>query len=141
MPPSRRSHYEDANEDTYADVGEPYRRHAAAEVTAEEDEFAEDVYDEVEPSRGRALDAATAGRAGMRYIVNLTGRDPEGVTLVQPTEQGWLVGVEVVEDQRIPSSGDILAIYEAEIDDTGNLLAYRRTRRYRRGTGGEGISR
>src|SRR5690606_10246947 len=107
------------------------------------EEPAEDVYDEEEPPRAgdRPLNAATAGRVGMRYIVDLTGRDPEGVTLVQPTEHGWLVGVEVIEDQRIPSSGDILAIYEAEMDDAGNLLSYRRTRRYRRGTGGEGMSR
>jgi len=55
------------------------------------------------------------------------------VTLVAPREHGWVVDVEVLEDHRIPSSSDILAIYEIEMDDEGDLLSYRRTRRYRRG--------
>lgn len=84
-------------------------------------------------ARRRTLNAATAGRVGARYIADLTAKPPEGVTLVEPLENGWVVGVEVVEDHRIPSSGDILAVYEAEMDDDGNLLAYRRVRRYRRG--------
>ena len=51
---------------------------------------------------------------------------------MQPTEDGWLVSVEVLEDRRVPSSGDILALYEAELDPDGSLLAYRRARRYSR---------
>ena len=51
-----------------------------------------------------------------------------------------MVGVEVVEDRRIPSSADILATYHATIDAEGELVAYRRLRRYTRGRGdiGEG---
>ncbi|GIH73132.1 gas vesicle protein GvpO [Sphaerimonospora thailandensis] len=129
MPPSRRFRYEDE--------AEPYGRGAASEVVTEESD------ERVDRRRARALNAETAGRAGARYIADLTGKIPEGVTLVEPIEHGWVVGVEVIEDHRIPSSGDILAIYEAEMDDTGDLLAYRRTRRYRRGTGDcvEGLPR
>jgi Gas vesicle synthesis protein GvpO len=43
------------------------------------------------------------------------------------------VEFEVVEDRRIPSSSDILALYEVEMDADGELLALRRTRRYLRG--------
>ncbi|WP_084955751.1 gas vesicle protein GvpO [Thermoactinospora rubra] len=87
------------------------------------------------PRRARpALTAATAGAEALRQIAELTSRQTEGVTLVEPQEEGWLVGVEVVEDRRIPSSGDVLAIYEAELDSEGNLMAYRRVRRYRRGS-------
>ncbi|GLW11959.1 hypothetical protein Misp01_70870 [Microtetraspora sp. NBRC 13810] len=85
--------------------------------------------------RPRPLSAATAGSTGLRLIRELTGRDPEGVTLVKPVEDGWVVDVEVVEDRRIPSSGDILALYEAELDMGGDLLSYRRISRYRRGSG------
>ncbi|MEU6717390.1 gas vesicle protein GvpO [Nonomuraea sp. NPDC046802] len=81
------------------------------------------------------LNAASAGEFGLRHIVDLTGRETEGVTLVKPKDDGWLVDVEVVEDRRIPSSGDILALYEAELDMEGELLSYRRLRRYRRGAG------
>lgn len=74
----------------------------------------------------------TAGGVGLQHISDLTTKEPEGVTAVEPVEGGWKVGVEVVEDRRIPSSGDILALYEAEIDTEGNLMSYRRLRRYRR---------
>ncbi|GGO77613.1 gas vesicle protein GvpO [Nonomuraea cavernae] len=90
--------------------------------------------------RSRELSAADAGTVGLRQISELTGKDAEGVTRVEPTDDGWLVGVEIVEDRRIPSSGDTLALYEADFDMEGYLLSYRRVRRYKRGSAdvGEG---
>jgi Gas vesicle synthesis protein GvpO len=84
-------------------------------------------------TRDGHLSAARAAQAGLRQIVELTGKQPEGVTGVEPADDGWLVGVEVLEDRRIPSSADILAVYEAEIDADGDLASYRRVRRYARG--------
>jgi hypothetical protein len=80
------------------------------------------------------LSAAEAGGVGLRAITQLTGREAEGVTLVEPSDDGWLVGVEIVEDRRIPSSGDTLALYEVELDMEGDVLSYRRARRYKRGS-------
>jgi hypothetical protein len=88
------------------------------------------------PDRPAGLTAVTASEAGLRHIAGLTGKEMEGVTLVEPADDGWVVVVEVVEDRRIPSSGDILALYEADLDLEGNLLAYRRKGRYRRGSSG-----
>jgi hypothetical protein len=82
-----------------------------------------------------ALTAARAGRHVMRQIAELTGKEPEGVTGVEPTEDGWLVMVEVVETRRIPASTDLLATYETEIGPDGELVSYRRVRRYARGRG------
>lgn len=84
------------------------------------------------------VSAAEAAREGLRQIVGLTGKDPLGITSIQPTDDGWLVGVEVVEDHRIPASTDLLGLYEVELDMTGSLLGYRRTRRYQRGKGDGG---
>jgi hypothetical protein len=86
----------------------------------------------------RPLSAAEAGREGLRQVAELTGKDPESVTGVQRSEDGWLVAVDVIEDRRIPSSTDIMCTYEAEIDDDGELLSYRRVRRYSRGRGDDG---
>ncbi|QYC38693.1 Gas vesicle synthesis protein GvpO [Nonomuraea coxensis DSM 45129] len=85
-----------------------------------------------------ALNAATAGEAALRLIADLTAKEIQGVTAVTPAQDGWIVSVEVVEDRRIPSTGDILALYQVEIDDEGNLLAYKRLRRYRRGSSDNG---
>jgi hypothetical protein len=81
------------------------------------------------------LSAAQAAKQGLDQIAELTGKEPEGVTGVEPGEDGWIVSIEVVEDPRIPSSSDILAIYETEFDLSGELLSYRRVRRYARGRG------
>ena len=77
--------------------------------------------------------AAEAGRYGLRQIAELTGKEPEGVTGVEPTEDGWLVTVEVVETRRIPASTDLLATYETDIGPDGELVSYRRVARYARG--------
>jgi len=81
------------------------------------------------------LSAAKAGQYGLRQIADLTGKDPEGITGVEPTEDGWVVTIDVVEDHRIPSSSDLLSTYETEIGPDGELIAYRRVRRYTRGRG------
>jgi hypothetical protein len=41
----------------------------------------------------------------------------------------------VVEDRRIPSSADILATYESTVDPDGELMSFRRVKRYSRGRG------
>lgn len=74
----------------------------------------------------------------MRQLADLTGKRPEGIVGVEPGDDGWLVSVEVVEDRRVPSSTDLLASYEVELDLGGELLAYRRVRRYARGRGDNG---
>ena len=84
----------------------------------------------------RRLSASTAGQRGLRHIAELTGKAPESVTGVQPSDDdGWTVTVEVVEDRRIPSSTDLLATYRVELEPGGELVSYRRTRRYARGRG------
>jgi Gas vesicle synthesis protein GvpO len=91
--------------------------------------------EESAPDRQRLL-AVEAGQVGLQQINELTGKDPEGVSGVEPLDDdGWRVTVEVLEDRRIPSSTDLLATYQVELDPDGELLAYRRVRRYARGRG------
>jgi hypothetical protein len=107
----------------------------AEELPGQDDDMEDEDADR-RPRPAHGLSAARAARAGLRQIAELTGKKPEGVTGVEPAEDGWLVGVEIVEDQRIPSSADILAIYQADVDSEGELASYRRVRRYSRGSGG-----
>ena len=84
------------------------------------------------------LPAPEIAELATRDIAKLTGKKPLGATSVMPTDDGWAVEVEVVEDRRIPSSTDMLALYEVVLDLDGELLSYRRTRRYIRGVGDSG---
>ncbi|MCW2948243.1 MAG: Gas vesicle synthesis family protein [Actinoallomurus sp.] len=117
----------------------------------QEDDYDED-YDEdyddepganVPPGeRGRRgsleLTAQAAAEAGLRLVAGMTGRRAEGITSLVPAEDGWTVEVEVLEDRRVPSSSNVLALYEVQIDREGSLTSYRRTRRYTRGRSNTG---
>lgn len=81
------------------------------------------------------LTVATAAQEGQRLITAVTNKNPEGVTSVEPSDNGWMVEVEVLEDRHIPSSADVMALYEVELDADGGLVSYRRTQRYTRGRG------
>lgn len=87
---------------------------------------------DVEPGE-EELSAIAAAAKALEQVSALTTKSTQGVTSVGPIEDGWLVEVEVLEERRIPSSSDMLGLYEVELDFDGNLLAYRRTKRYARG--------
>ncbi len=62
----------------------------------------------------------------------LVGRPIEGVSGFERTEDGWRVDVDVLELARIPDTTSVLGTYELELDEDGEILSYRRTRRYHR---------
>jgi len=66
-------------------------------------------------------------------LAKLTGLKPDTVSGLSRDEEGWHVAVEMIELKRIPEATDVLATYEALLDDGGNLVRYQRTRRYQRG--------
>ncbi len=88
------------------------------------------------PAAKRATASQVAAQAAQQ-LLELTGKGVEGVTGLERTEDGWKVHVEVVEVRRIPDTTDILALYEVQVDEDGDLLGYRRVRRYARGVPGE----
>jgi hypothetical protein len=110
----------------------PQRRRSRS--TTDEEEPA-DGQQATADGRGSIRTARDAARAALREILELTVKQPEGIVGVQRTQDGWSVCFEVVEDRRIPSSSDILATYEATIDADGELMSFRRIRRYSRGRG------
>jgi gas vesicle protein GvpO len=80
----------------------------------------------------RPVPAAVAARRAAQQVAEFTGRTPECVISIDRADGGWKVGVEVVEIRRIPDTQDVLAIYEVRLDRGGDLVSYRRTRRYAR---------
>jgi hypothetical protein len=92
-----------------------------------------------DPERGEPLTVRDAVALVREYVTELTEGEPVRMTSATPTEEGgWIVEVETVEDRRIPSSADILALYEVEVNSDGEMLAYQRTRRYIRSQTSDG---
>ena len=115
-------------------TGDPCRRSQAREVTgmtASHRCLRERGEAGVErPPRG---DPGVIARRAASLVATLSGRRPESVISIERKDDEWHVGVEVVEVARIPDSADILAVYDVRLDTDGDLISYRRIRRYARG--------
>lgn len=120
------------------DSGEQERPASAGQHEAAEREESEAQRAAGARRTGTSLRANEAARLAVRQVRELTGRDAEGVTSLERSADGWRVGVEVVESHRVPDSTDVMAVYEAELDETGELVSYRRVSRYARGHGDAG---
>lgn len=88
-------------------------------------------------ARAHEIGAREAGAAALDVIGSLVGKEALGVTSLEPTEDGWLVGVEVLEHARLPRTSDILGLYEIELGLDGEVISYHRERRYVRATTGD----
>lgn len=86
-----------------------------------------------DPKRQGTLSVGQVAEHACRELVGITGLEPEGVTSIEPADDGmWKVTLEFLELSRIPPTDDVLGTYEASVDPNGELLGYRRVRRYAR---------
>jgi hypothetical protein len=87
-------------------------------------------------AKRRSSGADLAQRA-RRELSEITGLEAESVTSLERADDGtWKVTVELLELSRIPETDDMLGSYEAEFDEDGELLGYKRLRRYSRSQAG-----
>ncbi len=68
---------------------------------------------------------------------NLTGYGVNSVSGFAKADVGWHLSVTVVELHRIPAVTDVLALYEVDLDEGGDIVGYHRARRYLRDETGE----
>jgi Gas vesicle synthesis protein GvpO len=81
----------------------------------------------------RGLSGAQLAQRARRDLAEITGLEAESVTSLERSDDGtWRVTVELLELSRIPETDDMLGSYEAELDESGELVGYRRLRRYAR---------
>lgn len=70
----------------------------------------------------------------------LSGYTPVSVTgLEHEDHDGWRVSVDVVEVERIPPTTSLMASYEIDVTEEGELRAYRRVRRFIRAHADESV--
>ena len=83
--------------------------------------------------KDRRLSARDLTIAARETVQDLTGYPPEAVSGLQWDGESWLVTVDVLELERIPSTTDVLGTYVVQLDEEGNLMGYKRSRRFVRG--------
>ena len=80
----------------------------------------------------KPLSPARLARRACNDLAELLGREIEGVVSLERSDDGWCVGIEVLEIARVPDTADVLAEYEVLTDRRGRLRGYHRVRRYTR---------
>jgi hypothetical protein len=78
------------------------------------------------------LSMKKVGELVLDTLEELVGCPAEGITGVAKDGDHWTVTAEVLELGRIPETTDVMASYEVTVDTTGEVVGYRRTRRYLR---------
>lgn len=68
-----------------------------------------------------------------RQLTDVTGFKPVAVTHADKDDQGWHVGIELIEMARIPDAADLLGCYEVLLDEGANMLRFDRKRTRVRG--------
>jgi len=68
-----------------------------------------------------------------RQLADVTGLRPVTVTRASKADEGWRIGVEMLEMTRIPSATDVLGSYEVVLSEDGNMLKFERKRTRLRG--------
>ncbi|MCF3963949.1 gas vesicle protein GvpO [Streptomyces fuscigenes] len=83
--------------------------------------------------RRKPMAAPEAMRRAAEQLSGLLGNEPDSVSAVKKTEDGWTAAVEVVEIERIPDTSSVMASYRVDLDGDGELIGYERIQRYPRG--------
>lgn len=82
---------------------------------------------------GTSLSGAEAAKRARDQLAEITGLDAESViSLERADDDSWFVTVELLELTRVPETDDLLGSYEVQLDGDGEMLGYRRLRRYSR---------
>lgn len=81
----------------------------------------------------RRMNGPRAAGLAATFLADLTGKEFEGIVGIRKSGDDWSVEGEVLEMRRIPSTTDVLAVYEVTVDADGELVGYERRARYVRG--------
>jgi len=76
------------------------------------------------------MKANEIGALAKDELQSLTGLQAETVSSIQRQDEVWNVTIDLIELHMTPNSRDVLAVYDVQLDNDGNLLGYRRMARY-----------
>ena len=69
----------------------------------------------------------------MDQLSQVTGYRPVAVVGCTKEDRGWRITVNLLELSRIPPSSDLLGVYQALLDEEGNMLEFQRKMTHNRG--------
>jgi hypothetical protein len=94
-----------------------------------------DSLDGARPARPRAPSVYGGVLTAAQDSASELGWSWEALSWWRREGDGWTVAMDVVDTRRVPSTTDVMAVYDVDFDDAGELLGYRRLRHDARGRG------
>ena len=66
-------------------------------------------------------------------IKKLISKEPESISFLEKTQDGWTVNCDVLEKKSVPETYDLLKILEFKLDKNANIISFKQLRKVRRG--------
>jgi Gas vesicle synthesis protein GvpO len=86
------------------------------------------------PARRQVADLVARAKEQLHGLI---GYKIDNIASFNKADRGWHLAVTVIELHRIPAATDVLAEYDVDLDENGNLTGYHRGKRYYRDQVGE----
>ena len=84
------------------------------------------------PEQGKIMELGQIITHAKKQLTTLHPLPMSGVIGAAKRDDGWHVTVELIERKGIPDAQDLLGVYEAVLDDGGNMVSYHRKKVRRR---------
>ncbi len=72
-------------------------------------------------------------KCAIPQIKDLLKKEPEAVSSIEKTNEGWMVICDVLEKKAIPDTFDILKVYEFILNNEGKVIKFKQLKKIRRG--------
>lgn len=66
-------------------------------------------------------------------IKNLLKKEPEAISSIEKTKDGWVIQCDVLEKKSIPETYDLLKIFEVKLNNYGKITGFKQIKKIRRG--------
>lgn len=70
-------------------------------------------------------------------IKELLKKEPETISSVEKTEDGWLIRCDVLEKKSVPETYDLLKVFEFKLNKDAVVTGFKQLRKIRRGDIGD----
>lgn len=79
------------------------------------------------------MEIAEVQKKAMPQIKELLKKEPESISSIEKSGEGWTLHCDVLEKKSVPETYDLLRIYEFKLDKNAKITEFKQLRKIRRG--------
>ncbi len=66
-------------------------------------------------------------------IKELLKKEPESISLVEKSNEGWTLHCDILEKKSVPETYDLLKIFEFKLNNQADIVSFKQLKKVRRG--------